>query len=609
MNQLDFKKIELIVRNGNCLIGTWKKSTNPEIKQAIQNLKDLTNNLPEEIDMKTRLYCFLNDIKYLPKCKLENCNNYINYYSGRLTQYCSDKHRRIGSPFQHIQKHSEETKKKLSEKGLIHNKGEKNPMFGRKQSEHCKQKNREIQSGKIRTQKWIDDWKEKMKKGAKERGEKISKTFRKKQIEHPELIQEWFEKQCCTKDKNGTHNASKAENALYEILKIIYPNTRRNYKKDKRYPFKCDFYIPELDLFIEYNEYWHHYIEIYNENNENHKRLIDGWIKKIEEKRIENPTDKNQYEVALKVFTKSDPQKLKIAIENHLNYLILWNWKDVEKFLKNELYIEFKYDVCLKELDQIKNIQSSYDKGNEWNKIILTYQQHFFEKEKELWKNNLDIRAKLLNNRCKFLNKKINEITDYELLRGFKISGRYYGFSQHSPFWIKKFIEDYNIKSIYDPCGGWGHRLLGAQSISYIYNDSDTRSYEGIKNIIKDFDIKDKIVYNNDCAKFTPNEEYECVFTCPPYFNIEKYNNKIFENGYIEWLNTFWYNTIRCSLKESVRYFCFIINERYKKDMKNICLKEEFMLQYVEEIKLGNNKRSLYSKEKNWEYLVIFRRK
>ena len=57
-----------------------------------------------------------------------------------------------------------------------------------------------------------------------------------------------------TKKKNGTTNTSKSEELLYEKLlkenenKTIY----RNYKCD-RYPYHCDFYIVEDDLFIELN--------------------------------------------------------------------------------------------------------------------------------------------------------------------------------------------------------------------------------------------------------------------------------------------------------------------------------------------------------------------
>jgi hypothetical protein len=610
MNIKDFEKIKPIVRNENCLIGSYQKSKNPIILKAIEDLKEFTKNLPEEIDMKARLYCFLHDIKEYPKCKLKGCDNLVTYHSRGFGEYCSDEHSKIGNP-RHKVPHTEEGKKHMKEaieKSGGHKK-EKNSMWDKKQSDYCKQRQSEIHKGEIRTQEWIDDWQSKMKLNAEERGIKISTTFKDKQINHPELIKEWLDKQYETKKKNNSFNKSNPENNIYEILKTIYPNIIRNYN-EKRYPFNCDFYIPDLDLFIEYNGNWHHYIENYDKDKEEHKKLIEKWKIKAIEKRKENPKKTNQYEVALNVFIKRDPEKVKIAKKSKINFLVLWNLKDFERFLSTDLFLQFTEEACQIEFNTIKNKIPFYNYNSSWNKIILNYQDHFYKKEKELWKTDLRIRSKLLMNRSFYLNKKIQNITDYELLRGFKISGIYYGFSFHSPFWIKKFIEDYEIKSVYDPCGGWGHRLLGASKIKYIYNDLDSRSCEGIRNIIKDFNIENKIVYNKDSTKFTPEENYECVFTCPPYFNIEIYNEKTYENDYRKWLDEFWKKLVKNSLKDSVKYFCFIINEKYKNDMIEIC--KEFNLTFKEEIKVGNNNKNHFKRkknqDKNWEYLVIMQK-
>lgn len=62
-------------------------------------------------------------------------------------------------------------------------------------------------------------------------------------------------KQYLTKKKNNSFNKSSQEQKLYEELlkenktKTIY----RQYKDEVRYPYYCDFYIVEDDLFIELN--------------------------------------------------------------------------------------------------------------------------------------------------------------------------------------------------------------------------------------------------------------------------------------------------------------------------------------------------------------------
>ena len=43
------------------------------------------------------------------------------------------------------------------------------------------------------------------------------------------------------------------------------------------------------------------------------------------------------YEAAINVWTKKDKEKIKIAKENNLNYIILWNNEDGLHWLEDEL--------------------------------------------------------------------------------------------------------------------------------------------------------------------------------------------------------------------------------------------------------------------------------
>lgn len=510
MKEEYFEKLRPIITKNNRLIVKWKTSQNPVIQQAVQELIKLTSFLPEYIDMKIRLYFVLHDLKEFPICRLEGCTNPVKYYSGRLTQYCSDEHRRIGSPFVHNIPHTIEGKQHI--KDAIEKSGgrsgNKNNNYGHKASEETRKKQSIARSKWKHSKTHIENWIKSMAKNAKERGLKISKTYKEKQINYPEKIVEIIDKQHRTKRKNNSFNQSRSENILFNKLSNKYPFAIRNYK-NKRYPFLCDFYIPELDLFIEYNEHWTHGGELFNLNDELHLDKLNNWRNK----------NTKFFNNAIKVWTKNDPLKFKIAQENKINYLILWSLKDVERFLTDNLSIKYTKEACLSELQSICNLIPSYDKGNHWNKIILTYQPHFYEKEKELWRDSLLIRAKLLMNRNKYLHKKIKDLSDYELLSGFKKSGLHYGFSHASPAHIKKFIQDYNIKSIYDPFGGWGHRLLGSGDITYIYNDIDPKSFNGVTAIIKDFNLVNKICYNEDSSQFTPKEDYKVFWV---YYRREK---------------------------------------------------------------------------------------
>ncbi len=185
------------------------------------------------------------------------------------------------------------------------------------------------------------------------------------------------------------------------------------------------------------------------------------------------------------------PEKAKQAAQKALEY-----------YYKNASNPEFlKHRRQLTEINQLQSVYLDYsytqkEQKREWhriqkspgnykdvvhlNKIVLSNQPHFFDKERELFKDK-HIRDKLLANRLKYIGKQRQDLTMREILRGFKISGIYTGFSHFSPLWIKAFIEQYKPKIIYDPCGGWGHRLLGALSTDtpYIYNDFWDKTFEG----------------------------------------------------------------------------------------------------------------------------------
>ena len=156
-------------------------------------------------------------------------------------------------------------------------------------------------------------------------------------------------------------------------------------------------------------------------------------------------------------------------------------------------YYNFKVlDRCsdrelLREWQLIKSGDYGYESKSSWNKLVKHFQFHeFYKHELDMWNKNepyqgLPLRSWIYAYRKKYIGKGYGELTQAEILRAFKISGIYIGYSFHSPFYIKRFIKDHNIKSIYDPSGGWGHRMLGAAAAGceYSYNDINVNTYKG----------------------------------------------------------------------------------------------------------------------------------
>lgn len=120
-----------------------------------------------------------------------------------------------------------------------------------------------------------------------------------------------------TMKNNGSFSKSIPEQAILDFLLNEYGNVIYQYKDDLRYPFKCDFYLPEKDVFIEYNGYWTHGKHPFDANNIEDILILEKWKGK----------SNKQYKIAIDVWTKMDPMKRKIAKENKLKYIEL-NYSD-----------------------------------------------------------------------------------------------------------------------------------------------------------------------------------------------------------------------------------------------------------------------------------------
>ena len=125
-------------------------------------------------------------------------------------------------------------------------------------------------------------------------------------------------KQFTTKTKNKSWNTSKKEEELYQELCEEYgtENIIRQYRDEERYPYYCDFYIKEDDLFIELNAHWTHGGRPYNPDDEECQKQLKEWEEKAKVSKF--------YKNAIIVWTKRDVEKIQCAIKNNLNYNFIY---------------------------------------------------------------------------------------------------------------------------------------------------------------------------------------------------------------------------------------------------------------------------------------------
>lgn len=155
--------------------------------------------------------------------------------------------------------------------------------------------------------------------------EKIKETMmREYGVEYPMRSSKLYAKALETKRKNGTFNTSKFENIILEKLKQKFPDVKTQYKDSKRYPFNCDFYIPNLDIFIEYQGTWTHGFHAFNKHDSNDLETVEYWKSK----------NTPYYDAAIKNWTIADVLKRETAKKNNLNYLEFFTLSEFEEWFE-----------------------------------------------------------------------------------------------------------------------------------------------------------------------------------------------------------------------------------------------------------------------------------
>lgn len=113
-------------------------------------------------------------------------------------------------------------------------------------------------------------------------------------------------------------NISQPEEDFYKYLCNKYgeDNVFREYDKDQRYPFRCDFYIKSIDTFVELNLYITHGIKPYDPNDKECAEMLELYNKRAQTQSIYNSVIDN--------WTIRDVIKINTARNNNLNYVMYY---------------------------------------------------------------------------------------------------------------------------------------------------------------------------------------------------------------------------------------------------------------------------------------------
>lgn len=288
----------------------------------------LISNYPEELSFGEKLYWFYNNITERPKClicgkpvKFMNAlNGYCKYCSKKCSNSSEEKKTKtkqtnkikfggnapacskdvlIKMKQTNLERHGDENfnNRESASKTMIERYG----GIGNA-SEVIKSKQQKTMIDKYGKDNsmFIDDIKDKMR----------SNNMEKYGVEWVTQDRSVLDKITATKRKNKTFSTSKIEKQFEAYLKENNINYKTQYKSEV-YPFNCDFYFPDYDLYLEIQGSWTHGYRPFNPSNNNDQIQLLEWQSK----------NNKFYNSAINIWTVRDVLKRETAKKNNLNFI------------------------------------------------------------------------------------------------------------------------------------------------------------------------------------------------------------------------------------------------------------------------------------------------
>lgn len=399
-----------------------------------------------------------------------------------------------------------------------------------------------------------------------------------------------------TKRKRGTFNSSSSEDALYELL-VEYADHHgmtvvRQYCDEERYPFAVDFYIPERDLFIELNGSWSHGRHWYEADREMDQKIAQTWRKKGEKSKY--------YRAAFETWIERDVRKRAAARDAQLNYVTLWDGS--EALADADLWFalgtpdgrDWEREYSWLDLPEslIDLRESLSEQVQQWSDIDVTNAgsrqiswlarsgtwETFYARELQMWETDEvhhrkwgRLRARLLANRLHYLGRLPESAL--EVVRGLSISGEIRSYSTFVNTAMLAVLDRYEPTHMYDPCSGWGERMLTCAQRGVMYTGTDiseavVTAHQGLIDRLGLTNVS--VTLGDSATRDMCGGSHEMVLTCPPYGDTEIYTSHGAENlddeAFLEW----WKQVVSMSVAPSTRVFAFQISEKWRKRMSAV---------------------------------------
>ena len=459
------------------------------------------------------------------------------------------------------------------------------------------------------------------KRAVEKRVERFSKPYFVMTEEYQAKADEYRQRAHETRLATGGYGPhSHVEDRLYARLVDTFgeDDVVRGYRDEERYPYACDFYIRSRDLFIELNASPAHGGCWYETTDVRCQRQLATWLM---------DAAKAGY---VDTWTRRDTAKRACAREHELNYVTFWNSRLHDADVWFALGMPDGRDwertySWLPERDLVPWGRKPLAVGSSTvSNIARRYQfDVFYARELALWRTNgpwkdthMPLQCALYWNRMRYAQRMPLEITDHQLLSGFKIMRILQSYSRFDNTLMQMVLRDHEVHGVYDPCAGWGERMLtcAALGIPYVGVDVNEQLVDGYARMQRDYGLSQcRFVLGDAATVALEDVEADAVITCPPYGDIELYSEHGAEHyGAHQFAD--WWKRVVAHTTELVRprLFCVQTNQKMRSVFLDGLVSQGYEL--IDELRSEGmeRRRSAYhrtgaSQKREFESLLVMR--
>lgn len=186
----------------------------------------------------------------------------------------------------------------------------------------------------------------------------------------------------------------------------------------------------------------------------------------------------------------------------------------------------------------------------------------------------------------KYLKERNGQSTRENTLKSYGGAGENTAYTSTTSYFNPKLARI--VYSSYCPPGGTIFdpfasvvRPYVAKILGYNYTGCEVRKEEcdkinSLLNTVLSTDNEVNVIHT-DCRNYTTDKKYDCIFTCPPYWNLETYSNQSNDMSAIEDYNIFLQEMekvyVTCKeLMHDDSYCCFVVADfrDYNEGRKNV---------------------------------------